>query len=567
MSAGRAEPRGNPTSARAPFPRLFTALAAHAEQAANQPAIIAGQRTLDYGQLWARVSRTAAALVQLGAVPGSRIALLGHKTPEAVAAQLGIMRAGGTYVPLDPRAPLERSASLLRDAACGIMLHDGAEAGELGNRLASEGGVQALDFEHAYRTGCALPGGGEASLPARLAPDLVAYCMYTSGSTGRPKGVQIPHRALDAFFAAVHPLLEVGPADRCLNTSALHFDVSVVDLLYPLMRGATVHLSPAFPLPPLLVRLIERERITYLAAVGSTLNLLAEHTGGFAGRDLAALRRVMTGAEVLQPRTVQQWLAAAPRLVLVNGYGPTEATCLAIAEPISRREPGRTAAYPIGRPLPGTTALFLKADGTLDPDGPGEIVLAGPQLMAGYLDRPEEERRVLFERDGVRYYRTGDHGHRDADGTFHFHGRRDAEVKVRGYRVNLHEVQSVLESSKEVGRAFVGLAQDRRGAQILACAIALPDTPAQADAPAGQAGRCTPDGRARSTDALPELEPAVQQRLVALATAKLPPYMVPAEFRLLPRVPLLPSGKADAADVLRRLSIAVAPAPVREGRP
>jgi acyl-CoA synthetase (AMP-forming)/AMP-acid ligase II len=294
-----------------------------------------------------------------------------------------------------------------------------------------------------------------------------------------------------------------------------------------------------------LTDVIERERITHLAAVGSTLALLAQHTNGFHGRDVTALRRVMTGAEVLDPRAVQAWLAAAPDLVVINGYGPTEATCLVVAHPIGEREPDRTEPYPIGRPLAGVRIGFLRDDGVIDEHGPGEILVAGAQVMTGYLNRPEEN--AFQDVDGVRFYRTGDRGCRRDDGVLLFHGRHDDEVKVRGYRVNLNEVRRAVETHPDVGRAFVALVTDHRGAAVLSCAIAGKAAPA---VPAG-------DG--------PELAPAALAASVrAHLAARLPGYMVPVAFHELSSVPTLPSGKPDTASILASLRAAdTAPAPRR----
>ncbi|MBC3840146.1 amino acid adenylation domain-containing protein [Streptacidiphilus sp. 4-A2] len=355
--------------------------------------------------------------------------------------------------------------------------------------------------------------------------------------------MQISHRSIAAFFRAVHPLLEADGDARCLNTSPLHFDVSVVDLLYPLSRGATVHLSPALPLPPLLLGTLERERITHMAAVGSTLRLLAESSDGFRTRDISALRRLMTGAEVIDPRAVQQWLAAAPELTVVNGYGPTEATCLVLAERIDRREPGRTAHYPIGTPLPGVTLRFLATDGSADATGPGEIAVSGEQVMLGYLGRAEEEARVLTWIDGVRFYRTGDLGELRPDGSVEFHGRRDDEIKHRGYRVNLQEVKQALEQHPQVARAFAVQVVDAAGRGLIACALLPSDAPAE---PVGSGWHLSAGD--------PEQITGIHHHLREL----LPPYMVPGELRVLSALPVLSSGKPDTAGIARALRTACA---------
>ncbi|MGH3392915.1 MAG: amino acid adenylation domain-containing protein [Actinomadura sp.] len=506
---------------------LLDALAEHARSAPDRSALHDGAEWIGYGALHRRVERVAAGLAAQGVGAGQRVAVLGHKTVDAVVALLAVLRAGAAYVPLDPQAPPQRAAQLLGDAGCPVAI--------VGPRDTASSAVLSLTVEQ-------LAVGEQAALPSAIDSDAVAYCMYTSGSTGSPKGVQITHRAITAFFGAVHPLLGADRDSRCLNTSALHFDVSVVDLLYPLWCGASVQLGPPVPVPLVLVGLIERERITHMAAVGSTLTLLADSTDGFRQRNIGSLRRVMTGAEVIDPQTVQRWLAAAPELTVINGYGPTEATCLVLAHCIAAREPDRTAPYPIGRPLAGITLRFLSDDGEPSETGPGEIVVGGEQVMTGYLGRPEEQRRAFVELEGVRFYRTGDRGELQPDGSVLFHGRRDDEIKFRGYRINLQEIQRTAEEFPLVGRAFVGAAEDARGRRILACAVAPP----------GATAAHPPTDR-------PDLAPLPSEqadRLRHHLAALLPRYMVPESYWLLPRVPMLSSGKPDSAGIQRMLQAA-----------
>ena len=486
---------------------LLRALAEHARSAPGRCALVAGGRRIGYGQLHDEARGVAAALRQRGIGPGDRVAVHGEKSPAAVTAILGVLLAGAAYVPLDPAAPAARRRALVEDAGAAAVLTGRAKAEQLAADLAPTPVLAVEDLTRAPADG--LP-------EAAAGPEDLAYVLYTSGSTGRPKGVCIPHRALDAFFDAVGGLLGLGPDSVCLNTSALHFDVSVVDLLLPLVHGATVHLGPAVPLPGLLLDLIEREQVTHMAAVGSTLTLLAQHGDGLTGRRLGSLRRIMTGAEILNPATVQAWLAAAGNAEVVNGYGPTEATCLVVAQPIARREPGRTEPYPIGRPLPGVRIAFRDAEGRVTDSGPGEILVAGAQLMTGYLNRPEEERSAFLDVDGVRHYRTGDLGHLRPDGVIAFAGRTDDEVKVRGYRINLNEVRGAVESYPAVAQAFVAAATDRRGEAALVCAVRLRDG----------AG-------------------ATENELVAHVAGLLPRYMVPREFVLVPDFPALSTGKPD----------------------
>jgi amino acid adenylation domain-containing protein len=522
------------------LPRLLRALAAHARQAPGRTAVVDGERALSYLSLHDQAEKTAMALVRRGAGPDQRIGVVGHKTVDTVIAILAVLRSGAAYVPLDPHAPAARNAALIADAGCTVVLASGPEGADFGRWAAAATNALPLSI----RAALSEPDGDP--LPPGIAAADIAYCMFTSGSTGRPKGVQIPHRALDAFFTSVHPLLGVEPGARCMNTSAFHFDVSVVDVLYPLARGATVFLTPAVPLPPLLTGLIARERITHMAAVGSTLALLADRTGGFRDHDISSLRRVMTGAEVLSPEPVRRWLTAAPGAVVINGYGPTEATCLVIAYPITEREPTRDRPYPVGRPLSGVRVLFQRDDGLTDARGPGEILLAGDQVMTGYLGQPGEDERAFTTIGDSRFYRTGDLGHLHEDGDIRFAGRRDDEIKIRGYRVNLQEVRQALESHELIGRAFVcaATAADRR--PVLVCAV-VPRDPGRA-APAAADPRVVAEN-----GPLPELDPGQARSVHEHLAARLPRYMIPADYRLLTTVPVLSSGKPDSAAIRQRL--------------
>jgi amino acid adenylation domain-containing protein len=525
-------------------PTLLDALARHAEHNPKRGALRVGAEAIGYAQLYRRIEAAAGALAELGVGPGDRVAVVGDKSTETIIGLLAVLRAGAAYVPLDPHAPPLRWAQLIRDASCAAVLSskvapETATGPEYDN-------VRVLRITDLAKTGdregdsngddSDSDNSPAANLPTLIDPDSVAYCMYTSGSTGIPKGVQITHRAISAFFSAVHPLLQADGESRCMNTSALHFDVSVVDLLYPLWCGATVFLTPAVLLPPLLLGIIEREQITHMAAVGSTVTLLAELIDG--SRDISALRRLMTGGEVIDPGSVQRWLAAAPALTVINGYGPTEATCLVLAEPIDVREPGRTAPYPIGRPLPGVTLRFLAEDGAVTLTGPGEIAVAGDQVMLGYLDRPQEQSRVFVEIEGVRFYHTGDLGALRPDGSVEFQGRRDDEVKHRGYRVNLQEVRRTVEQHSGVSRAVAALVTDDRGRPALGCAVLPPDGPT-----------ASPNAEWR----LHALPPAHLADLRLFVSGRLPRYMTPDHFMTMTAMPMLSSGKPDTARIVDAL--------------
>lgn len=506
-------------------PALLSGIAANATRRPDAPAVVGGDGALTYRELLNGAERLAANLVRLGVRPGHRVAVAAHKTTTVVRSLLAVMRTGAAYVPLDPRAPVGRLLDLIDDAATPVVVISATQDSELAEALRRTGVAEVLDARTAAP---AEPRG----LPETIPGSAVAVCFYTSGSSGRPKGVQLNYDGIDAFQLGFNELAQMDAEARCLNVAPLHFDVSLYDVLLPLRLGAVVHLGPPIPVPEVVLGLITEHRITHTSSVGSTMTLLADASDDFRGFDLSSLRCLLTGAEVINPRTVQRWLAVAPRLTVINAYGPTEATCAVINYCINEREPDRDELYPIGTPARGTTIRFRSADGRIDDDGPGEILIAGPQLMAGYLNRPEEQDRAFLVDDGVRYYRTGDWGSRRPDGVILFDGRRDDEVKIRGHRVNLNEVKRALESCPNVGAAVVTAVPDGPYTIRLVCGVAsaMADRVVLRERPAKRLERLDPD-RERS----------LRRHLAAVV----PGYMVPAECWALPVLPVLSSGKPD----------------------
>ncbi|MBO9497485.1 AMP-binding protein, partial [Thalassotalea sp. G20_0] len=292
-------------------------------------------------------------------------------------------------------------------------------------------------------------------------PENDAYVLYTSGSTGVPNGVRISHRAMIDFFNAVNVYMGVEQRSRCLNTSAMYFDVSVVDTLLPLYQGASVWLSPEFPMPLRIIELIEQEQITHLCGVGSTQTVLTS-TPGFEQRSWPHLKTIMTGAEVLNPKTMQQWIDVAPNVHILNGYGPTEATCVCTVFTINAANVDKYEAYPIGSPLAGISVLIDESNDSESEQG--ELWIAGSQLLTGYLNRPDLNENRIVVVNGTRYYRTGDLVERDDQGKLIFLGRCDDQVKVRGYRIHLDDVATPFRNQKEISDAVaVNIKHDQLG--------------------------------------------------------------------------------------------------------
>lgn len=313
-----------------------------------------------------------------------------------------------------------------------------------------------------------------------------------------------------------------------MNTSALYFDVHVMDLFFPLSRGATVHLSPAPLVANALLERIERHRITHFTAVGPVMTLMTEGTL-FETCDLSSLVRVMTGAEIISVATMQKWLRRAANLSIVNGYGPTEATVICTAHIIERLEPDRSAFYPIGKPMRGTEVLLLDGDTIVsEPGVKGELLIGGPQVMKGYWNNDEQTAERIAVVDGRRYYRSGDVCQWRTDGALDYVGRNDDEIKLSGFRIDLNEIKRVMDGTPSVreGHPVVTI-HPVLGKVIAACF---------------------------TTDEQGEPEEALFRKLHAVFMRELPYYMVPSLYFLFDQFPLMPSGKTDKKQIVQRVN-------------
>jgi amino acid adenylation domain-containing protein len=363
-------------------------------------------------------------------------------------------------------------------------------------------------------------------------PDHLAYVIYTSGSTGKPKGVEIEHRSAVNYITAAADELGLGPSDRMLHFSSITFDSAVDEIFTPLVRGARLVLRPQAMLEsaPQFLQICREWGITNLDLPTSYWH---ELTSDAYLDDLAScnqLRVVYFGGERALPERLRAWQKRMPKSVrLVNGYGPTESTVVATWYDLSvgslRVKPGGSPGsteVPIGRPIPNVQAYVLDQHGNPSPVGvPGELYLGGIGLARGYLGRPEltAERFVpdpWSGQPGARLYRTGDRVRWREDGNLEFLGRLDEQVKVRGYRIEPGEIEAALAQHPAVTQAAVQPRDDAAGDSRLVAYVAR------------SPGR---------TPSLEELRDFLRHRL--------PSYMVPSTFVLLPSLPLTPSGKVD----------------------
>ncbi|MFJ1993749.1 amino acid adenylation domain-containing protein [Streptomyces asiaticus] len=491
-------------------PERFQAQVARTPDA---PALLAADGTrLSYARLDAAADRLAAELIGAGVGPERLVALALPRSADLVIAALAVLKAGGGYLPVDPGDPADRLAHVLTDATPVLVLTRSDIAPGLPWTAAP---VRLLDEAGTSEPAESVSGGsGGSAVPAgsgghRWQAQSPAYVIYTSGSTGRPKGVVVEHRSFAQYLdyaAEAYPSL----GERALLHSPVSFDMAVTSLFGPLTTGGCVHVAE-------LEQPAEgRVRPAFCKVTPSHLPLLAG-----VDPECSPTRELVIGGEQLLGEALAPWRAAHPDVAVVNEYGPTEAT---VGCAVLRLEPGEetpSGAVPIGRPTPNTRLYVLDSALRPAPRGAvGELYIGGGQLARGYLNRPAltAARFVAdpFGAPGGRLYRTGDLARWNADGQLEYLGRVDEQVKVRGYRVELGEIEAALARDPEVGQATVVLRADEGAGKRLAAYLV-----------SAAGGGVDPA--------------AVRERLAAAV----PDYMVPAAFTVLDELPLNANGKVD----------------------
>ncbi|WP_306325768.1 non-ribosomal peptide synthetase, partial [Streptomyces venezuelae] len=492
---------------------LASLFAAHAARTPDAPAVVFADTTLSYGELDRRAEELARRLRARGAGPEEYVAVAVPRSAELMVALLAVHKAGAAYLPVDLDYPADRVAFMLADSGARLVVTTAGAAGRLPDvpHLAQVV-VGATDEESAA-----------ADVPVRAAgPDHPAYLIYTSGSTGRPKGVAVTHRAVVNRLAWMQGAYGLTADDRVLQKTPSSFDVSVWEFFWALTEGATVVLArpDGHRDPEYLAGLIAGQAVTTTHFVPSMLAAFVQvmETAPDAPDWTASLRRVFCSGEALTGADARRWWELTARsgrapVPLHNLYGPTEA---AVDVTFFPYEGGTEPAVPIGRPVWNTRLHVLDPFLRPVPDGvPGELYLAGVQLARAYHDRPglTAERFVADPSGapGERMYRTGDLVRRRADGAVEYLGRTDRQVKIRGNRVELGEIETALAALTGVARAAVTV----RDGALVGYAV-----PAPGAAPTGE-------------------------DLHAALGGALPAAMVPSAVVVLAELPLTPSGKLD----------------------
>ncbi|GAB1640731.1 amino acid adenylation domain-containing protein [Krasilnikovia sp. MM14-A1259] len=513
---------GNDTRRAVPAATLTGLFARQVAAAPHAVALTGGFGEVSYSGLDARADAVAHALRARGLGRGAVVGLLADRTVEAVAAILGVLKAGAAYLPLDPQHPDARIDDVLRDAGAPLCL--------LGRRHAGRIGIEHLILED-LPTGGAPPAGDDA------APDDLAYVIYTSGSTGRPKGVQIEHHSLVNYITWAAELYRVDARTRFALFTSLAFDLTGTAILLPLLAGGSVALVPGELTHESLRDMLAHSGATALKLTPAHLDLIGRL--GLVPRGITTL--VVGGEQLRGPVAAAAQRTFGPDCRIVNEYGPTEATIGCVVHVFDpTRDTG--TAVPIGRPVANTSVFLLNGDGRhVAPGETGEIHLAGTQLARGYRGRPDlDHHRFVRLADGTRVYRTGDLA-RIRDGVLEYLGRTDEQLKIHGHRIEPAEIEAALEAYPGVERAVVTGRAPRAGADPVLCAYVIGEVVSEQD---------------------------VRDHLAR----RLPRYMVPAAVVVVAELPQTTNGKIDVRalpDPFTRRGIAPAqrtPAGGRTGR-
>ncbi|MFH9137388.1 amino acid adenylation domain-containing protein [Streptomyces sp. NPDC017524] len=489
----------------------------HAGLRPDAVAVRHGNRALTYRELDAYSDRVAAALRER-CPEVRRVGLCLPRSTELVAAMIGVLKAGAAYVPLDPEYPADRLAEVLADSAAELVLTDGAADHAL--TVAEARLVTLADVDRQA---------ADSAPPTAADPDAPAYLLHTSGSTGRPKGVPITHRNVQSLLAAGREVFGFTAEDVWTFAHSFAFDYSVWEIWGALGNGATLVVvdREAGRDPRALARLIAEERVTVLSETPSLFEHLVPELAGET-----ALRRVFLGGDRLEPAILRPWFArfGDRDIELYNLYGVTEATVVSTYHLVREEEADADLPIPIGRALPNQRVFLFDAyDRPVPVGATGQLCVAGPAVASGYHDRD----RLTAERfagdaptglpSAGPLYRTGDLATASSEGEFRFLGRADAQVKVRGFRVEPGEIEAALRGVPGVGSATVSVFGS--GAAQRLVGYAVPERPDAA------------------LTAGPLLTDVVRESL----RARLPEHMVPAAVYWIDRIPTTPGGKVDVA--------------------
>ena len=495
-----------PLSAHDPSLTVHGLFAQQAERHGDATALVFRGERMSYRELDRQSSRMAARLRAAGVVPGAVVCVALERCTEAIVTLLGILKAGAAYLPVDTAYPAERLAFMLSDAVASLVVTTRA------HQHVFPASVPAL-FLDADPPQASEP---LTTPPAGVDGQSLAYIMYTSGSTGTPKGIEICHHSIIRLVIDAK-YVQLSPSQAVLHAAPLGFDASTLEIWGPLLNGGRCVLhDEALPTAAGLGRSIRSEGVTTAWLTAALFNAVVDDDPAH----LRGLDQLLIGGEALSVSHVRRALEALPALTLINGYGPTECTTFTATYRIAHPLPPETRSIPIGRPITDTPLYVLSPSMHLVPIGiVGELYVGGRGLARGYLKRDDltAERFVPnpFGAPGERLYRTGDLVRYLNDGNLEFIGRADGQVKVRGFRIEVGEIESALSTHPAVKACAVLASKDTAGnVRLVAYLVA-----AQGEVP------------------IPELRHYLAERL--------PEFMVPAAYVWMAAFPITVNGKLD----------------------
>ncbi|HJP95294.1 MAG TPA: amino acid adenylation domain-containing protein, partial [Pyrinomonadaceae bacterium] len=495
------------------YPRDFCIPQLFEQQVKRDPeaiAVVCNEEQLTYAELNERANQLARYLVEQGVDTEYRVGLYIERSIEMVVALLAILKSGAAYVPLDPELPAHRLSFLIEDSGVELILASGAPAERL-----TDNGLRVLRLDSA-REAIACQSG--VNLERDIQPENLAYVIYTSASTGKPKGVGVPHRSVLRLVCEAN-YVQLDERQCILQLAPLAFDASTFEIWGALLLGGRCVL---YPEPRATARelrqVIEKHGVLTMWLTASLYNAIIDEMPDC----LAHLEQLLIGGEALSVVHVQKGLDQLTKTQIINGYGPTEATTFACCYPIPRAAGPWRGGVPIGKPISNTTAYVLDAQLKLAPIGvAGELYLSGDGLARGYLNHADltAERFIpnpYGSQAGSRLYRTGDLVRYLPDGNIEFIGRLDTQVKVRGFRIELNEIELALTEHASVSEAIVLALENEQGDKRLVAYLVCDR----------------------------EHEPGIGE-LRSHLSERLPEYMIPSFFVRLDAMPLTPNGKVD----------------------
>ena len=495
-----------------------------------------GNGTLSFSELESRSSQLASQLQQLDVRPGDRVGIYLPRCLESVIAVYGIMKSGAVFVPLDPMAPATRSAFLIKDCGIQVLVTANSQRRKLSRILDQESGIETIiGVDH--DPGISFVPWASVNQtditgfkPPVLAPEDLAYIMYTSGSTGDPKGIMHTHRSGLNYAKLSCKLYGLSHLDRVASHAPLHFDISTFSYFTaPLAGAATIIIPEAYTKVPVsLSALLEQEKISIWYSVPLALTQLLSN-GLLEHRDLSSIRWVLFGGEVFPPKYLKALMELWPQARFCNVYGPAEINQCTYYHIDSPPESDRQ--IPLGKVWFDASYKILNHDDEEVGTGePGELVVQTKSMMKGYWNNPELTEQSLYQEEDQEgnsrvYYRTGDLVTRDKQGNLTFQGRNDRQIKIRGYRVELDEIEAVLARHDQVKEAATFLLEKDPtelaigAAVILAANTAIDDT-----------------------------------ALIAYCKGLLPSYAIPQRIEILTEFPRTSSGKVKRSELINYIN-------------